>query len=230
MAERVLVVEDEEGQARLIRLQLERAGYEVRTAADGAEGVRLAREWEPHLILLDVIMPDMDGWMVYRELRRFTDVPVCFTTALGEDRHVFQGLDLGADDYIIKPYSYKELIARVRAALYRSHRAGEEPPLEVGPLRLDLQSRRVWKNGRPVQLTPREFRLLVVLARQAGRVVTHQVLQRQVWGSDDPKTRKSLKLYICYLRRKLEDDPSEPRLIVSERGVGYWLRASEESV
>ncbi|HEC33552.1 MAG TPA: response regulator transcription factor [Chloroflexi bacterium] len=231
MGERILVIDDDEGLARLMRLQLERAGYEVRTAGHGVEGIRLVREWEPHLILLDILMPDMSGWDAYQRLREFTEAPICFTTALGEDRHVFQGLDLGADDYIIKPFSHKELIARVRAALHRARRADEAPPLEIGPLRVDASSHRAWLNDRPIHLTPTEFRLLLALARQAGRVVTHEQLLRQVWGPNYQGKRNSLKLYIWYLRRKLEEDPARPRLLVSKRGVGYQLSVigAEES-
>ncbi len=228
--ERVLVIDDDEGLARLMRLQLERSGYAVQTAASGLEGIRLAREWEPHLILLDVLMPDVSGWDVYKELRRFTDVPVCFTTALGEDHHVFQGLDLGADDYIIKPFSYRELVARVRAALHRYRRLTEDAPLEIGPVRVDPRTRRVWLHDRPIHMTPTEFRLLHTLARRAGGVVTHEELLRQVWGADPDleKKRDSLKLYIWYLRRKLEKDPTHPRLLVSHRGVGYRLIAPSD--
>ncbi|HIE38273.1 MAG TPA: response regulator transcription factor [Anaerolineales bacterium] len=228
MQERVLVIDDDDGMARLMRLQLERAGYAVQTAACGAAGLRLAQEWQPHLILLDILMPDMHGWMVYQELRKFTDAPVCFITALGEDQHVFQGLDLGADDYIVKPFSYKELLTRVRAALHRSRRAAQEPPLEIGPVRVDPRTHRVWRKGRPIHLTPTEFRLLLALARQAGQVVSREELVRQVWGSDYEGKRESLKLYILYLRRKLEDDPTRPRLLVSKRGVGYQLVAPDD--
>ena len=223
MQERILIVDDDEGLAHLTRLQLEQLGYQVRTALQGTEGIRLAQEWKPHLILLDILMPDMDGWAVYQRLREFTDAAVCFTTALDQDQHVLQGLNLGADDYIIKPFSHKELSARVRAALHRSRRAAEEMPLEVGPLRVDPQRPGVWLRGREIRLTPTEFRLLLALIRQAGRVVPHDELLRQVWANRSGKKRDSLKLYIWYLRRKLEADPSRPQMILSERGVGYRL-------
>lgn len=227
MQERILIIDDDEGMARLMRLQLEQAGYEVRTAVRGMAGIQSAREWEPQLILLDVLMPDMHGWAVYQQLREFTDAPICFTTALGEDQHVFRGLDLGAEDYIIKPFSHKELVARVRAALHRARRVAEESPLEIGPLRIDERAHRVWLYDCPVHMTPTEFRLLLALARRAGQVVTHGELMRQVWGTDCASKRERLKLYIWYLRRKLEADPAHPHILVSTRGVGYRLIAPD---
>ena len=223
MGKRILIIEDEEGQARLARLQLEQAGYEARTAANGMDGLAQAKEWQPHLILLDVLMPDMDGWTVYQRLRQFTEAPVCFTTALSEDQDVFRGLDLGAEDYIIKPYSYKELLARVRAALHRAERAAQDSPLEIGPLRVDVNSHRAWLNGRPIHLTPREFQLLTILARQPGQAVSHEDLVKQIWGAHDADAQGNLKIYIWYLRQKLEAE-GEMRLIHTVRGVGYVLR------
>jgi len=225
MGKRILIIDDDEGQARLARLQLEQVEYEVETCAHGGEGIRVAREWKPDLILLDVLVPDMNGWSVYQELRQFTEVPVCFMTALGEDQHIFRGLELGAEDYIIKPYSYKELVSRVRASLHRSSRAAGEPVIEVGRVRIDPRSHRVWLDNHAVSLTPTEFELLLVLARKAGQVVTHEELLRRVWGCEDK--RGNLKLYICYLRRKLESDSGHPELILSERGVGYRLAILE---
>jgi len=224
---RILIIDDDEGQARLTRLQLEQVGYEVRSAAHGDAGIRVAREWKPHLILLDVLMPDMNGWDVYQQLREFTTAPVCFMTALGEEQDILRGLDLGADDYIVKPYGYKELVARVHAAFRRSDRTNGESPLELGTMRIDPRSYRVWLNGHVVTLTPTEFRLLLALARRAGQVVTHEELLQNVWGSNRHSMRGSLKLYICYLRRKLERYSDCPCLIVSERGVGYRLSAPE---
>jgi len=228
MSNHVLVIEDDEGLSNIIRIQLERAGYEVRTAHLGQKGLDIAREWDPDLILLDVLMPDMDGWTVFDALREFTTVPILFITALGTDGQIRHGLELGADDYIVKPFHGKELIARVHAALYRSQRvpAGERV-IEAGPLRIDVSAHRVWQDGRPIPLTRLEFRLLTALARRAGQVVTHRELIRQVWGTDDEGKRTNLKLYILYLRRKLEKDPSAPTLIVSVRGRGYRLSTAE---
>jgi two-component system KDP operon response regulator KdpE len=177
------------------------------------------------LILLDVLMPDMDGWTVYQQLRQFTEAPVCFTTALSEDQDVFHGLDLGAEDYIIKPYSFKDLLGRVRAAIHRSERTAQSGPLEIGPLRIDVNSHRVWLNERPIHLTPREFQLLAILARQPDQAVSHEDLVKQIWGAHDAEAQGNLKIYIWYLRQKLEDDPNNPQLIVSVRGVGYRLNA-----
>jgi len=197
VGERILVIEDDDSLSRLVRLQLERANYE-----------------------------GMNGWEVCARLQEITEAPIVFLTALGSDSDLGQGLDLGADDYIIKPFSYKELLARVKAALHRARRsASQKSTYEYGRLFVDLQARTVSMDGENVFLTPLEFKLLAILVQDAGNIVTHQTLLRRVWGPQYEDRRQYLKLYIWYLRQKIEIDPKNPRIILNERGVGYRLAA-----
>jgi len=228
--ERILVVEDDDALSRLVRLQLERANYEVATCPDGRSGIDKARKFQPDLILLDVLLPGMTGWDVCQRLQEITDSPVVFLTALGSEDHLAQGLDLGADDYIIKPFSYKELLARVRAALHRAHRsASQKVTYSYDRLFVDLEARSVSVNGELVFLTPLEFKLLETLVQDAGNIVTHKTLLRRVWGQQYEDRRQYLKLYIWYLRQKIEADPRDPKIILNERGVGYRLASSSDA-
>jgi len=221
-----LVIEDDDALARLMRLQLERAGYQVTVCRDGLSGLQEAHNSEPDLVLLDILLPDTDGWTVCERLQEITDAPIVFTTALGAERDVIRGLELGADDYIIKPFSYKELLARVKAALHRARRAASQRiTYESGRLSVDLETRTVKVNGERVFLTPLEYKLLAALVQEAGHVVPHTTLLRRVWGPQYEDRRQYLKLYIWYLRQKIEADPSHPTLILTERGVGYRLVA-----
>ncbi len=224
MSETILLVEDDEALAQLVQLLLERAGYTVQTANSGEVGLRLARQSPPNLVLLDILMPDMDGWHVYEALRRITDAPVLFLTALGDEHNITYGLGLGADDYIVKPFGYKELVTRVKAALSRARRArGEQTVFVTGNLHVNLDTHEVKIDNREVALTPTEFQLLSALVQDAGRTVTHDTLLRRVWGPEYSNRRDYLKLYIWYLRQKIEQDPRDPERIVSERGQGYRL-------
>lgn len=224
MSETILLIEDDEALAQLVQLLLERAGYTVQTANSGDVGLRLARQSPPNLVLLDVLMPDMDGWHVYEAMRRITDAPVLFLTALGDEHNITYGLGLGADDYIVKPFGYKELVTRVRAALSRARRArGEQTVFVTGNLHVNLDTHEVKIDNREVALTPTEFQLLSALVQDAGRTVTHDTLLRRVWGPEYSNRRDYLKLYIWYLRQKIERDPRDPERIVSERGQGYRL-------
>ncbi len=229
MAETILVIEDDESLAQLVQLLLRRTGYNVLVANRGDAGIEMARHNTPDLILLDILMPDMDGWHVYEELRRITDTPIIFLTALGNEHNITYGLGLGADDYITKPFGYNELITRVKAALSRAKRArGEQTILNAGPFWVNLETHEVKINDRVVELTPTEFALFVALLQDAGRVVTHDSLLRRVWGPEYSERRDYLKLYIWYLRQKIEADPRHPRYLVSERGQGYRLVINPE--
>jgi len=229
MAETILVIEDDESLAQLVQLLLRRTGYNVLVANRGDAGIEIVRHNIPDLILLDILMPDMDGWHVYEELRRITDTPIIFLTALGNEHNITYGLGLGADDYITKPFGYNELITRVKAALSRAKRArGEQTILNAGPFWVNLETHEVKINDRVVELTPTEFSLFVALLQDAGRVVTHDSLLRRVWGPEYSERRDYLKLYIWYLRQKIETDPRHPRYLVSERGQGYRLIINPE--
>ncbi len=228
MKENILLIEDDESLSQLVQLLLERAGYAVQVAHNGQDGLSLARETPPDLILLDILMPDMDGWHIYEALRRITDAPVLFLTALGDERNITYGLGLGADDYITKPFGYKELVTRVHAALARARRAhGEHTIFETGDFWVNLDTHEVKVHETPVSLTPTEFQLLSALIQDAGRTVSHEVLLRRVWGPEYANHRDYLKLYIWYLRQKLEEDPKHPTRIISERGQGYRLIISK---
>lgn len=223
MPEKVLVIDDEETTVQLIAILLERRGYEVIKALRADEGMRQAYRHQPDLILLDIMMPDMDGWEVCKRLREMSDVPIVFLTARSETRDVVKGLEMGADDYIIKPYDNEELVARVRAHLRRSPRPNmsEEMVFNNGEFRINFMNREVRVRNESKHLTPKEFDLLGVLVRNAGRVVTRNELVAEAWGDGYADAIDSLKLYIHYLRQKLEANPNRPEYILTLRGVGY---------
>ncbi len=227
MCAKILIVEDDIAIASLMQLQLENRGYQVRHAKDGAEGLREAYAWQPDLVVLDIMMPDMDGWTVCERLRELSDVPIIFVTAVGKESDIVRGLEMGADDYLVKPFSPRELVARIQAVLRRHTRSRDtsiEPRVyENGPLSVNLETREVKLNGKQVDLTPIEFKLLSTLIRNEDKVLTHRYLLSQVWGPAYEQERQYLKLYVWYLRQKIEEDPSHPRLILTERGVGYRL-------
>ncbi len=223
MAEKILVIDDEETTVQLIAILLERRGYEVIKAFRADEGLRKAYRSQPDLVLLDIMMPDMDGWDVCKRLREMSDVPIIFLTARGETRDVVRGLEMGADDYVLKPYDNDELVARVRAHLRRSPRPNmsEELMFNNGEFRINFMNREVRVRNEIKHLTPKEFNLLGVLVRSAGRVVTRNELVTEAWGEEYGDAIDSLKLYIHYLRQKLEVDPNHPEYILTLRGVGY---------
>jgi two-component system KDP operon response regulator KdpE len=222
----VLVVEDEVAIRKFLRAALEGQGYAYAEAGTGAEGIAQASMRVPDVVLLDLGLPDLDGLEVVRRIRSWSGLPIIVLTARGRERDKVEALDAGADDYVTKPFSMPELLARMRVAL--RHRAqvasGEEPSvIEAGSVRIDLGRRRVAVNGDEVTLTPIEFRLLAVLARHAGRVLTHEFLLREVWGPAHTDERHYLRVYMAQLRHKLESDPGRPRILVTETGVGYRL-------
>jgi DNA-binding response OmpR family regulator len=215
---------------RLLRLNLEKDEYRVTAVEDGIAGLEVAELEEPDLVLLDVMMPEMDGFTVLERVREFSDVPVILLTAKGEERDKVQGLDLGADDYLTKPFGPAELLARVRAAL-RRRQPGETSPasLSVGELTINLARRRVRRGDAEVRLTPTEYKLLYELATNAGKVMLHTDLLSRVWGPEYRDEVDYLWTYVRYLRNKLEPDPAHPRYILSEPGVGYYLAAESDS-
>jgi DNA-binding response OmpR family regulator len=221
----ILVVDDDPRMLRLLRLNLERAGYRVATEGDGVAALdRVALE-RPDLILLDVMMPAMDGFTFLARLREFSAIPVILLTAKGEERDKVQGLDLGADDYLTKPFGPAELLARVRAVLRRRAQPGEATPsiLSIGDLTIDLARRRVVRQGEQIHLTPTEYKLLRELATNRGKVLLHGELLARVWGPEYRDEVDYLWTYVRYLRQKIEPDPAHPRYLLSEPGVGYVL-------
>jgi len=226
----VLVIEDEVAIRKFLRTGLEGQGYRCIEAGTSGEGVTQAATRSPDLILLDLGLPDFDGLAVVRQIREWSGIPIIVLTARGQERDKIDALDAGADDYLTKPFSMPELLARMRVAL--RHRARDESDsetsvLEIGTLRIDLARRRVWIGGALVQLTRIEYRLLIILARHAGRVLTHEFLLREVWGPSYTSQSHYLRVYMAQLRHKLEPDPGRPQLLMTETGVGY--RMSEGS-
>ena len=221
---RILIVDDEERMVRFIRLNLEHDGFQVLEAFNGTQAINKIRGNLPDLVLLDVMMPDMDGFEVLRIVREVSRVPVIMLTAKGEEEDRVRGLEMGADDYITKPFSPRELVSRVRAVLRRTEMV-ESPthgPIEVDDrLKIDFDRREVWVEGRLVQLRPTEYRLLYHLVKNAGWVLTHDQILTKVWGYEYRDEPHYVRLYINYLRQKLEKDPANPKYILTERGVGY---------
>jgi len=220
---RILVVDDEERMVRFIRMNLEHDGFRVTEAFNGKQAVDKLRD-NPDLILLDVMMPDLDGFEVLEMIREISNVPVIMLTAKGEEDDRVRGLELGADDYITKPFSPRELISRVKAVLRRTEAVSGSMHglIEVDErLKIDFDRREVWLEGKLVKLRPTEHRLLYHLVQNAGWVVSHDQLLQKVWGYEYRDEPHYVRLYINYLRQKLEKDPANPKYILTERGVGY---------
>ncbi|MDP9265699.1 MAG: response regulator transcription factor [Chloroflexota bacterium] len=219
----VLVVEDEPEIARIARDYLERAGFAVRIASDGRSALSLARSVRPDLIVLDLGLPDIDGLDVTRSLRRDSRVPVVILTARGDESDRIAGLELGADDYIVKPFSPKELVARVRAVLRRVEGVLESGPevIRAGDVTLDVPRMRVTAGSRDVDLTPSEFQLVAAVARQPGRVFTRAQLLDVLQGAAIESYERAIDTHVKNIRRKLEPDPREPRYLLTVHGVGY---------
>ena len=227
-----LVVADDDPQLlRLMARNLQLEGFDVLAASDGQQALELIENHAPDLVLLDVMMPKMDGFTVCSRVREFSAVPIIIVTARGQDQDKVRGLDLGADDYLTKPFSVEELLARVRAVLRRSelstmeHRQGLQATTATGNLMVDYSQHLVMLNGREIALTPTEYRILAYLAQNVGRVVTQDLLLEQVWGQEYLGESHMLQVNINRLRHKLEVDATQPRYILTKVGVGYSLAA-----
>ncbi len=221
---KILVVDDEERMVRFIRLNLEHDGFLVSEAFNGKEAIQQLRDVSPDLILLDVMMPDLDGFEVLQIIRETSKVPVLMLTAKGEEDDRVRGLELGADDYITKPFSPREMVSRVKAVLRRTESASGSMHglLEIDDrLKIDFDRREIWLEGQIVKLRPTEYRLLYHLVQNAGWVISHDQLLTKVWGYEYRDEPHYVRLYINYLRKKLEADPADPKYILTERGVGY---------
>ncbi len=224
--EKILVVDDDKDLLKLVATGLEEEGYEVLTATSAQEALRTAYREHPDLVILDIMLPgSIDGIEVCRRLRELTDIPIIMLTAMSREKDVVRGLSAGADDYVTKPFGMAELLARVQACLRRKASTSEErkTTIVVGDLTIDLARHKVMVRGQPVDLTPTEFRLLAYLARHKGYVIHHERLLTEVWGPEYRDQLDYLRLYISYLRRKIEEDPAKPQIIKTERGVGYYL-------
>lgn len=225
MSDMVLVIDDDITLLSLITEYLNKAGCHTITASSGLAGLQAFHEHHFDIVVLDVMMPKMDGWTVCDRLREISKVPIIMLTAKGEERDRLHGFQLGVDDYVIKPFSFAELVARVKAVLARSHHVLSDSLPQViicKNISIDLVERRVTRDGEPVHLTPTEFHLLAVLAEHPGRALSPSTLLTRVWGAEY-FDMENVKRYIHYLRQKLEDDPENPELILTERGFGYYL-------
>jgi two-component system KDP operon response regulator KdpE len=224
---RILVVEDEPQMQKFLRTCLDAEGYRVIEATHGKDALDLARTHNPDLILLDLGLPDMDGTAVTTSLRQWCVQPIIVISARGQEEDKVRALDVGADDYLTKPFGMNELMARIRVALRRSTRAGQDRPdprITIGDLELDLDKRLVLVRGEEVHLTPNEYKLLAVLMKNPGKVLTHRQLLKDVWGPAYATQTHYLRVYMGQLRHKLEQDAARPRYLVTEPGVGYRLK------
>ncbi len=224
--ERVLIIDDDENLVELLQVALKAEGFGVLTAVDGRDGLHAAFDSHPDLILLDIMMPRMDGLEAARRLQELCDTPIILLSALSASSDIVKGLGIGADDYITKPFAMDELIARIRNCLRRRAAAActeRTGVWIVGNVTIDLVRHKVTAFGKPVNLTPTEFRLLSLLARHAGQVISHQTLLTEVWGAEYRDQIDYLHLYVRYLRQKIEPEPAQPGIIKTERGVGYYL-------
>jgi two-component system, OmpR family, KDP operon response regulator KdpE len=219
----ILVVDDEAQIARVLKTALSSQGYGIRTASDGEEALQLMKGWAPDLVVTDLRMPNMDGLELCRRIRTESRIPIIVLSVKGEDTIKVEALDAGADDYITKPFSINELLARVRAALRRASTPPqpETPIVEVGDFRIDIPGRTVQVKNREVRLTPKEFDLLVYLARHPGKVLTHRALLGAVWGQNSIEQPEYLRVFVGHLRKKLEPDENAAHYIITEPWVGY---------
>jgi two-component system KDP operon response regulator KdpE len=222
-AARILLVDDEVPIQRAVGPLLASRGFEVRTAATGALALSTFLEWSPDLVILDLGLPDISGTEVCRRMREASEVPIIVLSARGQESDKVEALDCGADDYVTKPFGPEELLARIRTALRRALKAQtpESGQVDAGDLVIDFDRRRVVRDHVEIRLTPKEFELLALLARHSGRVLTHQVILKDIWGADATNQPEHLWVLVRQLRRKIERDPGEPRYIVSEPWVGY---------
>jgi two-component system, OmpR family, KDP operon response regulator KdpE len=222
----LLIVEDEPQMRRFLRASLTSHGFDLVEATTAKEAVALATSHNPEMILLDLGLPDGDGVALTRSFREWTRVPIVVISARGREADKVEALDAGADDYLTKPFGVNELLARIRVALRHAREAGgaQGPIIEIGPLRIDLARREVTIKGREVHLTPIEYRLLSLLAQNAGKVLTHRQILKEVWGPGHSDETHYLRVYMAQLRRKIEEDPARPTWLSTEPGVGYRLR------
>ena len=224
MKEKILVVDDDTEFLGLTQMWLQNAGYTVMTEEDGKAGLRRVFSSRPNLVLLDANMPRMDGWEVCHRIRDMSDIPVIMVTVNGKTSDLLRGFELGADDYVTKPLDFSELLARIGAILRRCAIEVQEEDtkgFQDGELEIDWRSHQVYVRGGVVKLSPTEFRLLSCLVKNRGWIVTHEQLLQKVWGPNYVGDKSFVKLYIRYLRQKIEEEPCEPKLILTERGVGY---------
>jgi two-component system KDP operon response regulator KdpE len=222
----ILIIEDEQPMRRFLRASLTAEGYRIAEAGSGEEGLRLAVQQPPDLVILDLGLPGIDGQEVLRRLREWLGAPIVILSARDQEKQKVEALDTGADDYVTKPFGIGELLARMRTALRHASRGDSESSVvTIGQLQVDLAARLVHRAEQEVHLTPLEYKLLVTLLKHSGKVLTHRFLLREVWGPQDSQETHYLRVFVASLRRKLEDDPARPRYLLTEPGVGYRFAA-----
>ncbi len=227
MGARILVIDDEVEIRRLLKVGLTAHGYDFAEASTAGEGIYQAAADRPDVVILDMGLPDQEGFEVLRRIREWSQVPVIILSVRGQDQDKVKALDIGADDYLTKPFSMGELMARIRVALRHQGNLKDEPVIQVGDLYMDLSRRDVKVKGNEIHLTPIEYDLLEMLISNAGKVVTHRQLIQAIWGSEAQENYQYLRIYISQLRKKIEKDPNQPLLILTEPGIGYRLRTME---
>ena len=229
---RILVVDDEPQLTRVLRTGLKSHGYDVRTAADGLSGLETFNDWHPDLVITDLAMPNMNGLELCRKIRAVSPAPIIVLSAKGEEKTKVEALDIGADDFVTKPFGIDELLARIRAALRRALTPvvndAEPTVLQEGDFRVDLESRSVTVTGREIRLTPKEFDLLTYLMKHAGKVLTHRRLLAALWGGNYVEQNEYLRVFVGNLRKKIEPDATSPRYILTEPWIGYRFNPNRE--
>jgi DNA-binding response OmpR family regulator len=229
----ILVVDDETLYQHLLKVNLEREGYDVRTAGDGEEALDAVSSYNPDLVILDVMMPKLDGITACERIRQFSSVPIIMLTAKGEEHDRVRGLNVGADDYVVKPFSATELIARVKAVLRRAQTTEEISQTRYfvhGNLKIDFARAEIWKENKPIYLSATEYKLLIQFAQNVGKILSAEELLMAIWGPQYRKDKEILWVSIARLRQKLEDEPSKPEHIVTRPGLGYLMPPTEELV
>ncbi len=225
---RILVVDDEPQITRVLRTSLSSQGYDIRVANNGETALEIMKDWTPDLVITDLAMPQMDGVELCRNVRASGRIPIIVLSVRGEERTKVSALDAGADDYVTKPFGMEELLARVRASLRRAPVTEEQASLiEIGDFRIDLAAHKVTVHKREIHLTPKEFELLVYLARHPGKVITHRALLAAIWGGQSTEQVEYLRVFVGQLRKKLEPEASSPRYIVTEPWVGYRFESGK---
>lgn len=228
MKPKIIMIDDDETLCELVRVNLSPRGYEVIGINNSNEAILAVQKNRPDLIILDIMMPGLDGYEVCKRLRKITEAPILFLTAKGREQDLIKGFEVGGDDYVRKPFSLRELEARISALLKRSKKSSNSSDSGIleyddGFLRINLETKHVYREGKMIHLTPTEYRLLACLVRNIGAVVTHEDLLKEAWGENYTDAVASLSLYVRYLREKVEQDPSNPRYIMTKWGGGYWF-------
>ncbi len=219
----ILIIDDESQIRKILRITLESDDYKVIEAENGKDGIIQAATAHPNLIILDLGLPDQDGFSVLHEIRTWSSLPVMILSVRNSEEDIVKALDLGADDYLTKPFYTAELLARIRASLRRASQVQESSIFMNGSLKIDLVSRTVTKKDEEIKLTATEYSLLILLVKNLGKVLTHQLILKEVWGQSYVEQSQSLRVFVGQLRKKIEDDPAHPKMIITESGIGYRM-------